>query len=126
MGKYGLVAESAALSLATSGGDPKAAWAVAVARVFPNSQTSREKGCPRASFLALCGMGFVKDVPHGSYTRSIKNMAYAARAVAEIRNNPSTADDEQALWRTVTEGNDIAPNHQMDVVTSLWRAGLVR
>jgi len=126
LGKYGHAAETAARSLAAGGGDPRTAWEVAVTKIFPNSRTSAEKGCPRVSFLALCGLGFVKGVPPGSYTRSVKTKAYVTRAVTELRSNPAMANDEQGLWRTITEGREIAPNHQMDVVATLWRKALIR
>ncbi len=129
MGKYGMAAEIAARLLANakpSALSPKAAWDTAVARVFPESSSSQKKGCPQDSFLALCGMGVVKNVAPGSYTRSIKNKAYVERALDALRKRPALAADEKILWQIATSRADKSPNHQMDVVTTLFRQGFVK
>lgn len=125
MGKYGSAAEIAARISVSSHVNPRAAWDRAVAEIFPDSPTSREKGCPRNAFLALCEMGIVKGIAPGEYTRSVRNKEYAKRAISELRSNPSLVDDDHELWQRVTRGNDIVPNHQMDVVTTLWLRGFL-
>jgi hypothetical protein len=105
---------------------PKAAWNTAVAEVFPESSSSQIKGCPRDSFLALCGMGVVKNVAPGTYTRSIKNKGYVERAVDALRSKPALEKDEGTLWQIVTDHADKTPNHQMDVVTTLFRKGFIK
>ncbi len=127
MGKYGQAAEIAAQLLAKQTTvSPRTAWDSAVARVFPENRSLRTKGCPRNSFLGLCEMGVVKNVVPGIYTRSIKNKGYAVRALAALRDNPALSEDERGLWRIVTDGAEKAPNHQMDVVTTLFRKGFIR
>lgn len=127
MGKYGKAAELAAQLLSRSEfAEPKVAWKAAVARVFPDSLSSQAKGCPRDSFLGLCGMGVIEGVPPGTYTRSLKNKRYVARALTALRSDPSLADAEDRLWQIATEGMKKVPNHQIDVLTSLWRKGFIR
>lgn len=127
MGKYGTAAEIAAGLLAEQYTTlPRAAWKSAVGRVFPDSKSSQNKGCPRDSFLALCGMGVVKDVAAGDYTRSIKNKGYVERALDAIRLNPALVTDETSLWRVATNHVEKTPNHQMDVLTTLFRKGFVK
>jgi len=99
---------------------------VAAARVFPDNQSSQDKGCPRDAFLALCGLGVVAGVPPGNYTRSVKNRGYAVRAMAALRANLAPCDDEKRLCLVVISGADKVPNGQMDVVTTLWRRQLIR
>jgi len=125
MGKYGEAAEFAAQLLAKQSTMlPTTAWELAVTRVFPKSKSSRAKGCPRDSFLALCQTGVVKNVAPGTYTRSIKNKGYVERALDALRSNPAL--DERGLWQIVTDGADKVPNRQMDVVTTLFRNGFIR
>lgn len=127
MGKYGLAAVKAVRSY-TSGKvlNVADAWDIAVQEVFPNSQSSQDKGCPRGTFLAICGSGNIIGIPGGEYTRSQKNKLYGLKALEILRVSPGLADDVSTLWRRVLAGEEKAPNHQMDVIASLWKAELVK
>jgi hypothetical protein len=127
VGKYGKAAQLA-VDLMSSGKSlqPRDAWERAVSRVFPDSPSSRAKGCPRDSFLALCELGAVKNVSSGKYTRSIMNKGYVTRALAALRTNPTLARDEKALWRIATAGKNKVPNCQMEVLVALWSTGGIR
>lgn len=102
---------------------PVDAWNAAMIEVFPNSKSSQSKGCPRGTFLGLCGSGFVAGVSAGDYTRSKKNKGYALRAIKLLRANPRLTSDEAGLWNAVISGETKVPNHQMEVVISLWIEG---
>lgn len=126
MRKYGKAAVEAA-NLVRTGRDmsPVGAWRIAVERVFPDSPASRDKGCPKGTFLGLCEEGLVAGVAPGHYTSSQKNKSYGLKAVVLLRQNPRLADDETVLWRAVMAGEQKVPNSQMDVVITLWRHGLI-
>jgi hypothetical protein len=126
MGKYGSAAVMAAkLYQEGSASSPNKAWELAVTNTFPSSKSSQAKGCPRGAFLGLCESGAVLGIPEGNYSRSQKNKTYALKALALIKAEPGLSLDEQVLWARVMEGEVKVPNHQMDVVSSLWNAGLV-
>jgi hypothetical protein len=127
MGKYGEAAVLAAnLYREGTAVSPNQAWAIAVKKILSSSESSREKGCPRGTFLGLCETGVISGIPNGSYCRSIKNKKYALKALELLRNEPILAHDVKALWNQVIEGVQKVPNHQMDVVSSIWNAGLFR
>lgn len=127
MGKYGQTAELAAKILmnpATK--SPRDAWDKAVSIVFPSSESSREKGCPRDTFLSICGAGELRGVLPGTYTKSVKNKSYADAAMSLIRKNPNIVNDEKTLWANVTNNVGKTPNYQMDVVITLWQKGFLK
>ena len=127
MGKYGKVADFAMKELSADPTlSPVDAWKKAVTSVFPESESSQEKGCPRGAFLGLCEAGLVKGVPAGDYTRSDANKTYALRAASILKVKPELVNNEDALWAEVMAGNEKTPNHQMDVVVSLWRSGAIK
>jgi hypothetical protein len=117
----------AAVQMVTSGVERHApdAWRAAVHCVFPDSDSSRTKGCPRGAFLGLCEEGFVKGVPGGSYTRSKLNKQYALDAVLLLRKRPALVSDPGTLWQQVVGGAEKVHNSQMDVVVTLWSQGFV-
>jgi len=127
MGKYGNAAVMATKlyheGLAPS---PNNAWEMAVAKIFLASKSSQEKGCPRGAYLGLCESGAVSGIPAGSYCRSEKNKGYALKALSLLKQDPTLSHNEKTLWHLVMEREDKTPNHQMDVVNSLWNAGLIR
>ena len=89
MPKYAEVATRAVgLMLWAPGTSPRAAWMRAGERVFPDSESSREKGCPMSTFLGLCEEGVVPGALAGSYTRSVLNKEYALRALEALRADP--------------------------------------
>lgn len=126
MGKYGDAAVQATEMLHSDASmDPREAWDLATAKVFPTQLASRSKGCPKGAFLGLCEDGVVRGVAPGSYTRSRLNKSYALEAVLLLKANRALADDYDALWRAVMRGTKKVENEQMDVVLSLWERGLI-
>jgi len=104
---------------------PKDAWRLAASEVFAHSPSAQAKVCPRGTFLGLCSSGAVEGVPAGNYTRSEKNKLYGLRALEILRRSPALANDENTLWAKVIDGETKVPNYQMEVVTSLWKNGLL-
>jgi hypothetical protein len=126
-GKYGRAALLAvALHRFGNVNSPIGAWDRAVAEVFPDSESSQLKGCPKGAFLGLCQEGFVKGVARGEYTNSQYNRSYAVRAVQLLRENPNLIHDLKRLWSAVLNGEEKVHNHQMDVVAALWAEGLIQ
>jgi hypothetical protein len=101
------------------------AWEIAGRQIF-TTESSRTKGCPRTTFLGICEGGHVIGVPPGEYnTKPSDNKQYGLKAISMLRLNPALAVDQLLLWKKI--GNEkIKPNSQMDVVTSLWNAGLIK
>jgi hypothetical protein len=126
MNKYGQAALEA-VEIYKSGkvDSPKLAWEEATSKIFGKGTSSQVKGCPRDTFLGLCEEGLVKGIPKGNYTRSKKNKAYAFRAVTLLRTNPVFKDDSQGLWGAILNGEQKVHNSQMDVVTALWKKGVI-
>jgi hypothetical protein len=103
--------------------DPVKAWQSAIAQ-FTKSTCSRGKPCPRSAFLGLCEEGLVSGIPPGTYTTSVKNKAYALRAVAALRKDPALAISSSALWNSIK--TDVENDQGgMDVVIALWNEGLI-
>jgi hypothetical protein len=127
MGKYG-EASIFATMLVFKGEklSPVEAWKEAVKKVFPNSNSSQNKGCPKDTFLGLCEEGYITNINRGSYTKSKKNKKYGLQAIKVLDKNPSMSKDEKALWDLIMNGETKTPNHQMDVVCSLWNADLIK
>lgn len=134
MNKYGQFGKAAieATRIFPQTGSPGSAWEMAI-RKFTDSIHSREKGCPRSTFLGLCEKGLVKGVdeaPAGTYTSSPDNAPRAARAVRLLRKNPGWASKTPVqLWAEVMNdmGIDSPPGYdsQMHVVLTLWHAGMI-
>lgn len=132
MGKYGIAAVRAADLAATRGADARHAWERAVGEFFSHA-SSREKGCPRATFLGLCGAGLLAGVApdRTGGAAHTKNAAYGIAALDLLPESPDAdALSPAALWSAVLArlGEDPTKrsNHQMDIVLALWAAGLVR
>lgn len=100
-------------------------WEIAT-REFFNTESGRTKGCPRTTFLGICEAGSVLGVPPGEYnTKMSDNKQYGLKAIAVLRSKPALADDQVLLWKKI--GNEkLKPNSQMDVVTALWKAGMIK
>lgn len=113
--QYGKVA----IIVAKENGNPKDNWKAEVKNAFPNSKSSQKKSCPKSAFLGLCEDGYVKGVPKGNYTKSIKNKEYAINAIKIIKNNPNKTFTPKKLWEKLNLG-DKRHNSQMDVVLALW------
>ena len=122
MGVYGKVAIEAASLVQNGKASPMEAWKTASKHI--KSASSREKGCPRSTFIGLCEFGRIKNIPAGNYggKRDSKNAAYGLRALEILRESPGLAKkNKRVLWNAI--GNDgLSQNGQMDIIVSLWRA----
>lgn len=101
------------------------AWEIA-ARETLSTESTQTKRCPRTTFLGVCEGGNVVGVPEGEYnTKVSENKQYGLKAISLLRLNPLLADDQALLWKKI--GNEkLKPNSQMDVVTALWKNGLIK
>lgn len=127
MNKYGESAIKAArLYQNKDASSLRSAWEQATTEMFGPRSSGQRKSCPRDAFLGLCEKGLVKGIPLGDYTRSDKNKGYAILAVEILRESPELADDPGFLWKRVIGGEYKAHNSQMDVVTALWKAHLIK
>jgi hypothetical protein len=130
-GGYGRAAVAATKATVEKKKDPKAAWAEACKKQFPNSESSREKSCPRLAFLGLCYNGYLVGIPKDNKkTQNLGvNARYAIKAVRLLRNNPELAESSHRdLWCRVMRkmGKNLHHNQQMHVVLALWDSGMIR
>lgn len=124
MSAYGKAALRAAELLRRGAFDmPQDAWRAAISEQYSHSASAQAKGCPRSAFLGLCSSGAISGVPAGDYTRSKKNKYYALRAVEILQAPPLLANNHADLWAEVIGAAHKTPNHQMEIVTSLWLSG---
>ncbi|WAM46181.1 DUF6979 family protein [Edwardsiella piscicida] len=120
---YGKIAGEA-YRLARDGMPPTQAWDKAV--------VGKKKGCPRAAFLGLCEMGYLKNIPAGSYQKNdSKNARYATVAANYLLAHRIIANDitSRALWKVALEHEDNPQkkhNSQMHIVLTLWEAGVIQ
>lgn len=120
MNKYGMAAIEATHAVRINKEvSPLDAWEDATMRIFGDS-SSQKKGCPKSTFLALCGMGVVKGIECGDYTKSKKNRQYAMNAVEYICRNTNIDVTVEMLWHYSTIGMEVKHNSQMDVVLALY------
>lgn len=86
MGNYGNVAKRTT-TIINDGKfiSPIDAWEEAVWQVFPNSKSSREKGCPKNTYMGLCEEGLVKGVAPDNYTKSKMNKEYGLQAIEILK-----------------------------------------
>lgn len=125
---YGDVAVSAVMMCKDKRLNPCDAWVLAVRKHFPTSLSAQKKGCPKGAFLGLCSEGWIPYVPQKCYSQAIQNWMYAVKAVQILQKYPhAELPSPTQLWNEVMVmvGKEIAPNGQMDVVLSLWAAGLI-
>ncbi|MCW4005283.1 MAG: hypothetical protein NWF04_01595 [Candidatus Bathyarchaeota archaeon] len=123
--KFGLTAvEAVKLIQNDLANTPEEAWGKAGHEILKRAVYIR-KGCPKAAFLGLCEEGLVKGIPRGKYTRSIKNKAYALKALGRLQADPSLAKDPKLLWLSISPNPIISHNYQMNVVISLWKENLL-
>lgn len=122
MSKYHEIALSAVEIIHKSAAtNPVDAWKLAAEKYYPNSKEARKKGCPKSAFLGLCEEGYISGVPKGSYTKSIKNKQYALEARNLLLSNPHLKPNE--LWAKISSKSH---NEQMNVVSALFHAGLMK
>ena len=90
-------------------------------------QCSKEKCCPKNSFLTLCSDGWIKDAPKGLYTSSNKNKKYAITALDLIKEDETCCHSKSKLWLKVMkkcrQDQDKQYNQQMDVIIVLYQEG---
>jgi hypothetical protein len=118
--EYGVVA----IEAAKEKGSPKDNWLKEVQKAFFDSKSAQEKSCPKTTFLGLCEAGFVKGIPKGNVTKSVKNKEYAIKAVTVLKQNKHTTFLPKVLWEKIELG-DKRSNSQMDVVLALWEHGFI-
>lgn len=128
MGKYGEAAVKTVNYLNEhKHDDPIKAWNEVTIEIFSESKASQKKGCPKNTFLGLCGEGILKGIPSGNYTNSKKNKGYGLKAVKILFESNTEKDIKQrALWKEVIGDQKIKYNSQMDVVLALWDEGMIR
>lgn len=125
MNKYGMAAIEATYAVGRNKEvSPIDAWDDATMRIFGDS-SSQKKGCPKSTFLALCGMGVVKGIECGVYTKSKKNRQYAMNAVEYISRNTNKVLTIEMLWNYSISGKETKHNSQMDVVLALYENDLL-
>ena len=125
MGKYGESAEIAIkIILSKKETNPIKAWELAVAEIYPDSKSSRKKGCPRNTFLGMCEEGLITGIKPGNYTRSKKNKSYAIKALSLLSANEDLASNTKKLWELVIEDQQKTQNSQMDIIVTLWQKKL--
>ena len=121
MGRYGKVSVKAVDLILSTNMSPEQAWDITTSKEFGRGTNLQKKGCPKGAFLGLCEQGMIKGVPIGTYTHSLENKRYAVRAVRVLKEKPELIDDEDKLWLEVLSGKFVQPNHQLDIVISLWK-----
>ncbi|WP_429844547.1 DUF6979 family protein [Brevibacillus sp. FIR094] len=118
MGKYG---ETALLAVklieSKQAATPREAWKKASAEIF-SAGSSKDKDCPRSTFLGLCEEDLVRGITRGKYTTSLKSKSYAIQGVELLKQDPSFTKSPLSLWKAICA--DKVYNSQMDVVISLW------
>lgn len=123
MGKYG---ETALLAVklieSKQASTPREAWKKASTEIF-SSGTSKDKDCPRSTFLGLCEEGCVRGIEPGKYTKSLDNKAYALQAAELLVKDPSLSQSPSTLWKAINIQK--SHNSQMDVVITLWNNDLI-
>ena len=105
-------------------GAPSERWTRAVQNCIENSASSSEKSCPKSTFLALCGEGFVKGIAAGRYTASPDNKVYAL-GMLELLRSGMPYGKSLDLWRAMLKGRKVNHNGQADVVLALWNKELL-
>ena len=118
--KYGAAAlKSVKLLQSDKSKNPTEVWDIVTKEIFGHGTSSQKKGCPKNTFLGLCGEGLIKGVPKGNYTNSKENKKYALKAVEILKKNPHLAFNINALWNEVVDEPKVH-NSQMNVVIALW------
>jgi hypothetical protein len=105
--------------------NPVEAWKNAVEDMGLSEHT-KEKGCPKNTFLGICEEGLVKGIAPGRYTKSKKNKKYGMAAVELLKDNPNLTENINELWKEVLKKVPTEHNSQMDVVIALWKNNLVK
>jgi hypothetical protein len=121
--RYGLTAIKT-IEIYKVEGSLRESWFLA-AEVLFDSESSKNKGCPRSTFLGLCEAGFVNGISKGEYeSNSTKNKTHAIEAVTYLKENKVASISSKELWGKLKVGNK-SHNSQMDVVLALWYNDLI-
>ena len=123
--KYGGTACLAA-EKAREGMAPRQAWKESAKKFFPDSSTSRDKPCPRCTFLGLASAGLIVGIPSGKYTESQCSMEHALAGVNLLRDEPNLCTNPSEMWLRIDCDKPDTHNQQMHVVASLWRGGYIK
>ncbi|MCW1968543.1 MAG: hypothetical protein KIH69_010560 [Anaerolineae bacterium] len=133
MRKYGEVAKLAVSITKEKRVSPLQAWIQAAEMIFPYSDSSQKKGCPKGAFLGLASAGRILGIPRDDYGKSGsgKNASYAIAAADIIQQNPGIiAQGAKVLWQMSLEKVgaelDKRSNSQMEVVLALHELGLLQ
>ncbi len=94
------------------------AWKNATEEII-KSKESREKGCPRKTFIGLCEAGLLKNITLTKESNSV-NYKYAKFAIGEWQKSKDISKKE--MWVEVQKKfkSNIQHNGQLDVVCGLW------
>jgi hypothetical protein len=116
--QYSVVAQEAYQNIIQNRMSFENAWNTATEKVI-TSKSSRDKGCPRATFIGLCESGNLKDIPWTNESKS-KNYAYAKFAVMEWNRNKNIPKKE--MWSLVQNEFGTTASHQgqLDIVLGLF------
>lgn len=125
MGQHGRIAEHGVRRITQDALAPADAWAVMAAELYAATPALQDRGCGRSAFLGLCAAGAICGIPASDCVDTKKDQSYALRALEILNEDPTLAHDQDTLWRFVTDGRGIRHNGQMDVVCTLFRAGLL-
>ncbi len=98
--------------------DHEDAWYTAARKIL-TSESSINKGCPRATFVGLCESGNLKGIPKTKTSVSL-NYQYAKFAIEKWKENKDISKPE--MWNLVKQqfNKEISHQGQLDVVLGIW------
>ena len=101
------------------------AWAFAISK-FSERDSVRGKACPRRAYLGLCEAGRVSGIRAGNYgPKPNVNGQYAVDACQLLQSDPKLLTDKKALWDRIEKRDAKNEQGQLDVVVTMWSAGLL-
>lgn len=124
MSAYGHVAVVARALVIARGISPRDAWDIAAATIFTESESSRDKLCPKGAFRGLCASGLVAGIAATDDEINM-NGRYAVAATRQlIESESASGPSSKELWRSTLAivGADVNKQHnsQMDVCLELF------
>lgn len=117
--QYSVIAAEAYKLIIDSGMNIEEAWQKS-AQKHAGTISTRDKLCPKHTFLGLCYSGNLADIQKSIKIDNV-NYQYAKYAIAQWRINPNLSIAE--MWRKVNlQFSKGAQNHngQLHVVKGLW------
>jgi hypothetical protein len=123
-----------AQELAAGGRDPLEAWLASLHEAYAGAELSNQvqHTCPKWAFASLCQEGQVVGVQPGRCpkARDSSSAEYAMKALEHLRGDPSLATRPPRLKQIVFGKPDDTdyrrPNGEVEVLVTLWSAGLIR